>query len=82
MSETHTIVVRFPEELNPRYSAATAFYGGQVVAVSFDGNRLAVADELEEALDACLDLLEAISPVEGDTTRKARAALARARGGS
>ena len=51
MSQTHTIVVRFPEGIVPRYSAATEFQGGQVVAVAFDGNRLDVCQELEEALE-------------------------------
>ncbi len=51
MSQTHTIVVRFPEGIDPRYSAATEFQGGQVVAVDFDGNRLDVCQDLEEALE-------------------------------
>ena len=54
MSQTHTIVVRFPEGIVPRYSAATEFQGGQVVAIDFDGNRLTVAQELEEALEEML----------------------------
>jgi len=79
MSQTHTIVVRFPAGIVPRYSAETEFQGGQVVAVDFDGNRLHACQELEEALDECLDLIETISPIEGDITRKARAVLAKAR---
>ncbi|WP_417329199.1 hypothetical protein [Halomonas cupida] len=52
MSQTHTIVVRFPEGIVPRYSASTQFQGGDVVAVSFAGNRMDIADELYEALAA------------------------------
>ena len=47
----HTIVVRYDEAAEPSYSVATEFLGGQVVAVDFDGNRLAVEQELIEALD-------------------------------
>ncbi len=53
MSE-HTIVVRFPEGATPSYSAATEFQGGQVVAVDFDGNRLRIEQELQEALEELL----------------------------
>lgn len=53
MSE-HTIVVRFPEGVQPSYSAATEFQGGQVVAVDFDGNRLRIEQELQEALEELL----------------------------
>ena len=83
MSETHTIVVRFPEGLNPRYSAAAEFFGGQVVAVSFDGNRMAVADELEKALEGLMDLESRarVMPA-GPEWDAARAALAKARGES
>ncbi|WP_062359836.1 hypothetical protein [Vreelandella aquamarina] len=79
MSQTHTIVVRFPAGIVPRYSAATEFQGGQVVAVDFDGNRLHVCQQLEEALEACLELIDTISPLEGDVVRKTRAALELAR---
>ncbi len=79
MSETHTIVVRFPEGVTPRYSAATEFQGGQVVAVDFDGNRLTVAQELEDALEALLALCEG-EPKEPDEVISARTALAKAKG--
>ena len=62
----HTIVVRFPEDAQPSYSAATEFQGGQVVAVDFDGNRLKVAQELEEALEGILSEL-ADSDLDGLT---------------
>lgn len=54
----HTIVVRFPEGVQPSYSAATEFQGGQVVAVDFDGNRLRIEQELQEALSELLEALE------------------------
>jgi len=82
MSQTHTIVVRFPEGIVPRYSAATEFQGGQVVAVDFDGNRLAIAQELEEVLDKLLHQLS-INDDEGlfehaDLVVQARDVLERA----
>ena len=40
-----------------------------------------VNQELLEALDAALKLIELVIPVEGDVTRKARAAIAKAIGG-
>lgn len=36
----------------------------------------AEVERLREALESCLELIETISPFEGDTVRKARAALA------
>jgi hypothetical protein len=54
MSQTHTIVVAFPEGVVPRYSAATEFQGGRVVAVNFGGDQLSVVQELEEALEVML----------------------------
>lgn len=42
---------------------------------------IAAAPELLEALKDALDLIDSISPVEGNTVRKARAAIAEATGG-
>ena len=39
-----------------------------------------VNQELLEALDAALKLIELVMPIEGDVTRKARAAIAKATG--
>lgn len=84
MSQTHTIVARFPDGVTPRYSASTEFQGGQVVAVDFDGNRLHVCQELEEALDR---MVTHFGPMEWCDTEDGRqvvelaiAALAKARG--
>ena len=41
---------------------------------------IAAAPDLLEALQVCLELIEVISPFESDTTRKARAAIAKATG--
>lgn len=86
MSQEHTIVVRFADGVVPRYSAVTEFQGGQVVAVDFDGNRLRIAQELEEALNLALEYWQDRqqryknrSPV---WVQVARAALAKARGES
>ena len=40
----------------------------------------AVNQELLEALDAALKLIELVMPIDGDVTRKARAAIAKATG--
>ncbi|WP_313314612.1 hypothetical protein [Stutzerimonas nitrititolerans] len=50
-SAEHTLVVRYAAGEEPSYSAATEILGGRLVAVDFDGNRLAVADRLLEALE-------------------------------
>ncbi len=83
MSQTHTIVVRFPEGIVPRYSAATEFQGGQVVAVDFDGNRLHVCQELEEALEELLSITSShlhMPSRKRAAEAKARAALELAQG--
>ncbi len=80
MQHTHTLVVRYPEGEWPAYSAGTTINGGELVAVDFDGNRLHVCQELEEALEECLELIDTISPLEGDVVRKARSALELAQG--
>ena len=41
---------------------------------------VAQRDELLEALEAALKLIELVMPIEGDVTRKARAAIAKATG--
>lgn len=50
MIHTHTLVVRYPEGEWPAYRADTQINGGELVAVDFDGNRLHVCQQLEEAL--------------------------------
>lgn len=75
----HTIVVRFPEGVTPAYSAATEFQGGQVVAVDFSGNRLAVEQELEEVIEELLEAVGELSPEAEQIVANARAALDRAK---
>ncbi|MFA5630324.1 MAG: hypothetical protein WC997_02330 [Porticoccaceae bacterium] len=41
---------------------------------------VAAAPDLYRALKDCVDLIDVLSPLEGDTVRKARVALALARG--
>ncbi|MGO2242101.1 MAG: hypothetical protein ACTH5D_10135 [Halomonas sp.] len=60
----HTIVVRFPEGVQPSYSAATEFQGGQVVAVCFDGNQLEIVDQMEEALEGLLEIVSGLQPCD------------------
>lgn len=43
----HTLVVRYAAGEEPSYSAATEILGGRLVAVDFDGNRLAGAEAKE-----------------------------------
>lgn len=45
-----------------------------------DAHLIAAAPDLLEALENCVDLIELISPIEGDEIRRARAAIAKARG--
>lgn len=82
MSQTHTIVVQFPDGMSPEYSPATEIQGGRLVAVSFDGNRLTIEQELEEALRELVFLCEQELADPEDVTEmsRARAALARAQG--
>ncbi|SDO71194.1 hypothetical protein SAMN04487957_11091 [Halomonas shengliensis] len=83
MIHTHTLVVRYPEGEWPAYRADTKINGGELVAVDFDGNRLRVCQQLEEALES----IERIA-VDGSATghnrmviaEKARAALELAQG--
>jgi hypothetical protein len=73
----HTIVVRFPEGVSPRYRSGMEVLGGTVVAVDFGGNRLDVATELQEVLEEIL-----ADGVHCDVVphlqRKARAAIDKA----
>lgn len=71
----HTIVVRFPEGVQPSYSVATEFQGGSVVAVDFDGNVLKQAQELEDALEGVLTIVDGVSPEEEQRVADARNAL-------
>jgi len=41
---------------------------------------IAAAPDLLESLENCVELIELISPVEGDEIRRARSAIAKARG--
>lgn len=80
MSEQHTIVVEFADGHTPTYSAKTEVLGGRVVAVDFDGNRLAVAEELLQALQDLLFRYE-FDGVPNDSVQfvqRARAAIAKA----
>ena len=45
-----------------------------------DARLIAAAPELLEALDAALKLIELVMPIDGDVTRKARAAIKKATG--
>jgi len=75
----HTIVVRFPEGVNPAYNAATEFQGGQVVAVDFSGNRLRIEQELTEALDqAVTSMLDSGYSHDSVVVRAAMEALEKA----
>ena len=71
----HTIVVRFPEGVQPSYSVATKFQGGQVVAVDFDGNQLEIADQMEEALEGLLGIVGGLSPEDEQLVANARNVL-------
>ena len=63
---------------------------GELVETPFQSTRYIAAAELRrlhevnqellEALDAALKLIELVVPIEGDVTRKARAAIAKATG--
>ena len=77
----HTLVVEFDGD-GPAYAAGDTVLGGRLVAVDFGGDRLAVAEELREALE---EMFEFFQPgawaSEGDridALDKARAAIAKA----
>ncbi len=63
---------------NPGYLAEVRDLGvGEVKANAF---LISAAPELLEALIEAMDLIDDICALEGDSTRKARAAIAKARG--
>ena len=81
MSQEHTIVVHFPDGVVPRYVAAIESQGGKVVGVDSDGNRLRIAQELEEALDKVMHCKYFVL-LSGAVQHEVSAALAKARGDS
>lgn len=52
----------------------------RIPGVMADARLIAAAPELLEALEAALKLIELVMPIDGDVTRKARAAIAKAEG--
>ena len=77
---THTLVVEFDGD-GPTYAASDTILGGRLVAVDFSGDRLAVADELLDALQAVLDDVQDIdndSCLSVGVGRQVRAAVAKA----
>lgn len=48
--------------------------------VAANARLIAAAPELLEALEGALKLIELVMPIDGDVTRKARAAIAKATG--
>lgn len=75
----HTVVVRFPEGVEPAYYKDTSVLGGELVAVAFDGNRLAVEHELAEALDQALtSMLDSGYSKDAVVVRTAKQALKKA----
>lgn len=77
---THTLVIEYPEGAGPRYHAGMEILGGRLVAVDFGGNRLEVAEVLQEALESCLLFLENDAEwMDAEPERRAaRAAIAKA----
>lgn len=77
----HTLVVEFDGD-GPAYAAGDTVLGGRLVAVDFCGDRLAVVDELLDALIAITDQLERIGDTrphkDGQYIEAARAAIAKA----
>lgn len=65
----HTLVVEF-DGPTPTYAAGDRVLGGRLVAVDFDGDRLAVAEELLEALQAVVRVADRAT-VEFDMARTA-----------
>ena len=53
-------------------------HGMDPVEIYANARLIASAPELLEALEAALKLIELVMPIEGDVTRKARAAIAKA----
>lgn len=83
----HTLVVDFDGD-GPAYAAGDTVLGGRLVAVGFGGDRLAVIDELLEALkeaeNALADYIPTIERTGASLNyghsvlKKARAAIAKA----
>lgn len=77
----HTLVVEFDGD-GPAYAAGDTVLGWRLVAVDFGGDRLAVVDDLREALEEMFEFFQPGSwGSEGnriDALDKARAALAKA----
>ena len=75
MSEKQPEALRLADEL-----VETPFQSTRYIAAAELRRLHAVNQELIEALDSALKLIELVMPIEGDVTRKARAAIAKATG--
>lgn len=61
----HTLVVEFDGD-GPAYAASDTILGGRLVAVDFSGDRLAVAEELLDALRSAQEAINSMK-VEAET---------------
>ena len=75
MSNKQPEALRLADEL-----VETPFQSTRYIAAAELRRLHAVNQELIEALDSALKLIELVMPIEGDVTRKARAAIAKATG--
>ena len=75
MSDKQPEALRLADEL-----VETPFQSTRYIAAAELRRLHEVNQELLEALDAALKLIELVVPIEGDVTRKARAAIAKATG--
>ena len=75
MSEKQPEALRLADEL-----VETPFKSTRYIAAAELYRLHEVNQELLEALDSALKLIELVMPIEGDVTRKARAAIAKATG--
>ena len=75
MSEKQPEALRLADEL-----VETPFKSTRYIAAAELRRLHEVNQELLEALDSALKLIELVMPIEGDVTRKARAAIAKATG--
>ena len=75
MSNKKPEALRLADEL-----VETPFQSTRYIAAAELRRLHEVNQELLEALDAALKLIELVVPIEGDVTRKARAAIAKATG--
>ena len=75
MSDKQPEALRLADEL-----VETPFQSTRYIAAAELRRLHAVNQELIEALDSALKLIELVMPIEGDVTRKARAAIAKATG--